>query len=1118
MLNCLSNNSVGDTEMNLRHLLYLLEEAPGYQRLKEGLVSGKGGDYRLAVPDGAKAYLAAALHNTLGMPVLVVVPREQDARVVYEELRLWCPCPASVHFFPEPDYRLEDGFAKDHCRFAERLSVLSALGSCCRGSCASPLIVAPFGAVASKTISPQGLTSSCQVLEVGMIVDLQHLLSKWLSMGYRMESLVEVPGSIARRGGIIDIFSPDNELPARIELFGNRIESIRHFDPRTQRSVRHVTSVRVISANEEGPHQGSLLDYFADIGLLIVDATDIPLAGGGGIRETGRQTLEADGEVKGLRAGVSWDALNAEMAKVKHRLFFSVGGVSDAGDSEAGFIPLAPVMGYGGKLQYLSAELTTLRRHAAVIIVSQQAERLAEFLKDEGVEVTIVSELARIPPRGSVILLRGWLNAGWKLGDRLTLLTDREIFGFVKQQRFLRKRPVHYHRLMSELTPGDYAVHVEHGIGRFAGLTRMLVDNVEREYLVLEYAAGDRLYVPVEQAERVSRYVGGGDTEPALTRLGTQEWARTKQRVKESILNMARELLELYARRQLVSGFAFSGDTLWQQELEASFPYVETPDQAEAVNAVKRDMEGPKPMDRLICGDVGYGKTEVALRAAFKAVMDGKQVALLVPTTVLAQQHYNTFRERLQAFPVRVEMLSRFCTQKEQAEVIAGLASGAVDICIGTHRLLQKDVVFRDLGLVIIDEEQRFGVVHKEHFKKLRQEVDVLTLSATPIPRTLYMSLSGIRDMSIIETPPEERLPVKIHVGNYDEGLVRSAILREIARGGQVFYVHNRVHDIYAVARKLEELVPEAKILVAHGQMPEDELEMVMTCFLNCGADVLVTTTIVESGLDVPNVNTLIVDRADLLGLTQLYQLRGRVGRGCNHAYAYFFYDAGKRLTPEAWKRLNTIAIATELGAGFTVAMQDLEIRGAGNILGVEQSGYVAAVGFDLYCRMLAEAVEELRHGGVVNGNAEIMEPSLPRVDLPLSAYIPEEYIPDLSARLSFYRRLADARCGDEVADIASEMADRFGAIPEPVRSLLYVVRIKQLAARAQVGSIFKVNKYIVVQFDKRKSRPDVMPKMGQFAGLKWSDGQAKIDTKVWRERWPEVLEKFLTGVAPVEH
>ncbi len=1106
----LISNPTGVPFMNLSCLLYLLDEVPGYRRLKEGIASGNERDWRLALPQGARAYFVAALHRSLDMPVLLVVSRDQDARVIYEELKLWCPCPASVQMFPEPDL-IGEKSTDDPCKAAERSRVLSALVACRDGLSPCPLVVASARAAASETMSPDDFAQSCYVLEIGMTLNLQRLLDKLLSMGYQLENLVEVPGSVARKGGVIDIFSTDSELPARIELFGNRIESIRHFDPRTQRSIGHVTSVKVVPANGGGSYQGSLLDYFVDNGLLVVDGSVFP--------RVAAKEVDLAGEKGGVVAGdgrlpseVVWEMLSSGIKEAKRRLFFSTGGASGADDPETGSIPLAPVIDYGGKLQYLPAELTRLRKYAAVVIVSQQVERLAEFLDSEGVEVNVVSELTQIPLCGSVVLVRGWLNAGWRLGDRVVLFTDREIFGFVKQQRSFKKRPVRYHWLVSELAPGDYVVHVEHGIGRFVGLTRMLVDDVEREYLALEYAAGDRLYVPVEQAERVSRYVGGA--EPALTRLGTQEWARTKQRVKESILNMARELLELYARRQLAVGFAFSRDTLWQQELEASFPYVETPDQIEAVNAVKRDMEKPRPMDRLVCGDVGYGKTEVALRAAFKAVMDGKQVALLVPTTVLAQQHFNTFRERLQAFPVRVEMLSRFCTEKEQQEVITGLATGAVDICIGTHRLLQKDVVFKDLGLVIIDEEQRFGVVHKEHFKRLRQEVDVLTLSATPIPRTLHMALSDIRDMSIIETPPEERLPVKIYVGAYDERLVRTAILREVTRDGQVFYVHNRIHDVYAIARKLEELVPEVKILVAHGRMPEGELEAVITKFVNREADVLVTTTIIESGLDMPSVNTLIVDQADMLGLTQLYQLRGRVGRGCNHAYAYFFYDAKKRLTPEAWKRLKTIAEATELGAGFTVAMRDLEIRGAGNLLGTEQSGYVVAVGFDLYCRMLSEAVEELKRSGAIDNKTLSMQLSPRQVDLPLSAYIPEEYVPDLGTRLSYYRRLADAKHPKEVAGIATEMVDRFGDTPEAVRNLLYVVRIKQLAARAQIDSIFRMGKYIVIQFGTNRGCRGAAGREGHFAGLKLGDGQVKIDTRALGDKWPEVLEKFLGSLA----
>ena len=556
-------------------------------------------------------------------------------------------------------------------------------------------------------------------------------------------------------------------------------------------------------------------------------------------------------------------------------------------------------------------------------------------------------------------------------------------------------------------------VHIEHGIARFAGLTHKTLDGNEREYLELRYAQGDRLFVPTDQVDRVSRYVGPGDHTPALTRLGSGDWVRAKERVRRAVGDLARDLLGLYAARQVLEGHAFPPDTAWQQELEASFPYLETPDQLEAVRQVKSDMENLRPMDRLVCGDVGYGKTEVAIRAAFKAVLDGRQTAVLVPTTVLAQQHYRTFQERLSSFPARIEMLSRFRSERDQRQVVSDLASGAVDIVIGTHRLLQKDVTFKNLGLVIIDEEQRFGVAHKERLKQMRREVDVLTLSATPIPRTLHMSLVGIRDMSTMETPPEERLPIKTYVSEFDDRLVREAIIRELERGGQVYFVHNRVHNIEQVAHRLRDLVPEAEIAVAHGQMPEELLERVMLDFVRGGIDVLVCTTIIESGLDIPNVNTIIINQADRLGLAQLYQLRGRVGRGAFRAYAYVLYDRGRVLTEPAQKRLQTIFEATELGAGFQIALKDLEIRGAGNLLGAEQSGQIGAVGFDLYVRLLAEAVERLK--ALQRGE----KPPLPAtarpavtLDLPLTAHIPHSYVPDLNLRLALYQRLASAAGG----------------------------------------------------------------------------------------------------------
>ncbi|HEU4759816.1 MAG TPA: transcription-repair coupling factor, partial [Dehalococcoidia bacterium] len=670
-----------------------------------------------------------------------------------------------------------------------------------------------------------------------------------------------------------------------------------------------------------------------------------------------------------------------------------------ASGEEAGQLPLpfSPAASYGGQLRRLVSEsVAALREGDSIAIVSQQAQRLGELFEEQGVSTRVT---AAPPPRRGLALVQGALPAGWRLvenGVDLTLITDAEVFGFAKQRRRQPRKGISREAFLAELSPADYVVHIDHGIARFHGLVRMAVDDVEREYLELHYAEGDKLFVPTDQVDRVSRYVGPSEHEPRLTRLGSGEWQRAKRRVRQAVQALAQDLLSLYASRELLPGHAFGADAPWQAELEASFPYVETADQLAAIAEVKRDMERPRPMDRLVCGDVGYGKTEVAIRAAFKTVMDGRQAALLVPTTVLAQQHYQTFIERLGAFPVRLEMLSRFRSDAEQREIVEGLAEGTVDVVIGTHRLLQKDVRFKELGLVIIDEEQRFGVAHKEHLKQMRRDVDVLTLSATPIPRTLYMALGGIRDMSTMETPPEERLPVKTYVSEFDDRLAREAILREVERGGQVYFVHNRVHNIVMVADRVREIVPEANVGIAHGQMPEHDLETAMLEFVQGKIDVLVCTTIIESGLDIPNVNTIIVNQADKLGLGQLYQLRGRVGRGAHRAYAYLLYDRKGRLTEQAKKRLQTIFEATELGAGFQIALRDLEIRGAGNLLGPEQSGYMSAVGFDLYCRLLAEAAERMR--AIMKGETPPPASDGPEVtiELPLTAHLPQSYVPDL--------------------------------------------------------------------------------------------------------------------------
>ncbi|OGO39428.1 MAG: transcription-repair coupling factor, partial [Chloroflexi bacterium RBG_16_57_11] len=713
------------------------------------------------------------------------------------------------------------------------------------------------------------------------------------------------------------------------------------------------------------------------------------------------------------------------------------------------------------------------------------------------------------------------LTEGWSFevqaGGVLHLLTDGEIFGWRRPETRRRARPVAEapEAGYTDLQFEDYVVHVDHGIGRYLGLVRRAIDGVEREYLTVEYADEAQLFVPIHQADRLTRYVGPDNRTPTLSRLGSTEWKGTKSHVKEAVKEVAEELLELYAKRSVVSGYSFAEDSTWQQELEASFPYIETDDQTRVIAEVKRDMQSKRPMDRLICGDVGYGKTEVALRAAFKAVIDNRQTAILVPTTVLAQQHYNTFSQRLAAFPVTVEMLSRFRTAQQQREILARLEKGQVDILIGTHRLLSSDVKFKDMGLLIIDEEQRFGVTHKEALKKMRTEVDVLTLTATPIPRTLYMALSGVRDISTINTPPEERLPIVTHVGPYSPKLVKQAILRELERGGQIFFVHNRVQTIGAMLSHLKQLVPEARIVVAHGQMAETELAHRMEEFSQGEVDILLSTSIIESGLDIPNANTLIVDRADTFGLAQLYQLRGRVGRGAQRAYAYFFRHNRKSPTYEGRQRLETIAENTQLGAGYSIAMRDLEIRGTGDILGTRQHGHIAAVGFHLYTALLAEAVRRMRK------EQGLPAPPMPstlnlqlnpvNVELPLPVAIPADYVADKNVRLGLYRRMADMRSLAELDALTEEFQDRFGPPPPSVTNLLYQLKVKLLAERAGLASIGVEGKQIVLRYPEGVI-PEDLPDLGPHIRVgKVALWLGFTELEGWMEYLFDILQKLQT-------
>lgn len=694
-----------------------------------------------------------------------------------------------------------------------------------------------------------------------------------------------------------------------------------------------------------------------------------------------------------------------------------------------------------------------------VVLATSQSHRIIELLSEHGISVSPVTDLADGNGAG-VYVVEGMLRAGFKLPElQLMIITDSEIFGLSKIRRPRKsfRKGMAISSLL-ELQEGDYVVHINHGIGRYRGLTKLSGPGGDRDYLMLEYAGTDRLYVPVDQIDRVQKYIGADAQEPTVHKLGGSEWAKTTRRVKQAVREMAKELIELYAARQALDGYSFSPDTPWQQELESAFQYEETPDQLEAIQEVKQDLESPKPMDRLICGDVGFGKTEVAIRAVFKVITDGKQAAVLTPTTVLAQQHFNTFSERMAAYPINIAMLSRFKSRAEQRKIVEGLRTGEVDLVIGTHRLLSKDIEFRDLGLLVVDEEQRFGVAHKERLKQLRKTVDVLTLTATPIPRTLHMSLSGIRDMTLIDDPPEGRTSIKTYCREYDDELIRDAILRELDRDGQVYFVHNRVENIEFIADHIRRLVPYAKVEVGHGQMDEDELERVMLDFYDHKFDVLVCTTIIESGLDIPNVNTIIINNADKMGLAQLYQLRGRVGRSNRQAYAYLLYQPHKVMTETAEKRLQAIKEFSDLGSGFRIALRDLEIRGAGNLLGPEQHGQMAAVGFDMYCQLLSEAIQEFK-------GEEPQQFELPPADLPMDAYIPTDYIPTESLRLSFYKKMTAVREESDVDSLAEELRDRFGDLPKPVANSMELLRLRIKAARAGVASISTDRKQVVMKF-----------------------------------------------------
>jgi transcription-repair coupling factor (superfamily II helicase) len=1146
---------------------FILEKIRGTSEYQSFLKSVQGNTIipGLGLPRSVRLPLICALRMDINRPVVLLTDRADHALILFDELAFWAP-DSPRYLFSEPNPLFYEEAAWGNSTRRERLLTLSALSQYHlpfgEKPESPPIIVTSARAAMTRTIPRRDFLKASKRLSTGQSFKIETLIHDWVGLGYQVEDTVVEPGQISRRGGILDIWVPADSYPSRLDFFGDEIETIRQFDPASQRTLTKLDSLLVTPAREYiqskkslsdlPTHVGqevsefhipliyknaaSLLDYLPPRSLVLVD--DLSMVESM-VSEVEEQAVKFRQECieEGILPNdfpvpyISWSELYDNL---QSQSWFELGHSTESTVADSN--NLSALFGHGPRFGgHLKSFVEYLTEQAAfnkqIVIVSRQSERLQELWE----------ESPKPPfPDENLQFMEASLSEGFIL-ENLHLISDSEIFGWERPQPRSRQKPVVEapEAIFADLRQGDFVVHIDHGIGRYAGLVQRTLEGHEREFLAVEYDGGDMVFVPVHQADRLTRYIGSDGGTPALSRLGGVEWTSTKSRVREAVQQIAEELLDLYARRQVSQGYAFKADTIWQKELEDSFPYVETDDQVLAISDIKRDMESSRPMDRLLCGDVGYGKTEVALRAAFKAVMDGRQVAILVPTTVLAQQHYETFTQRLAAYPVSVEMLSRFRTHREQTEILRSLLLGKVDIIIGTHRLISQDVEFKDLGLVVIDEEQRFGVTHKEHLKKLRTEVDVLTLTATPIPRTLYMALTGVRDISNLNTPPEERLPIITHVGPYSPRLVRQAILRELERGGQIFFVHNRVQTIYSMKMHLEKLIPEARIGIGHGQMPETELAAVMHQFNEGEIDILLSTTIIESGLDIPNANTLIVDRADTFGLAQLYQLRGRVGRGAVRAYAYFFRHRKKPPTIDGQERLEVIAENSQLGAGYSIAMRDLEIRGAGELLGTRQSGHIASVGFHLYTRMLAAAVKAIRRAATAAAESgtpeashalavlarmpasvldiDIKEPVA--VDLPLAVGIPRTYIANQDLRLRLYRRLASLRDEGEIDALSSEFSDRFGAFPEMVQNLFYQMRVKLRADAAGLASVSAEGGQLVLRFPAlsegmaARTFSDLGPQVRGGKNAFWCSFLKDDD---WMDRLLEVLEKIKSRTVDV--
>ena len=1068
----------------MQALIRPLNELAEFEEISRDIRKGAGMIRVCGCVNSQKTHMMYALSDGCNYRV-IACSSESKAKQVYEEYRFLDP---NTHLYPAKDLLFYQADLRSKELVSQRMEVIQAVAA---GEKAT--VITSFDAFMDTLLPKDVIVEKTVRIANDSTFHLEEMQSRLVALGYDREVQIEAPGQFAVRGGILDVYPLTEELPIRIELWGDEVDSIRTFDVETQRSIENLEEVSICPAVEfpqEGEKGVSFLDYFPmEETILFLDEPVRLIEKGQGVEE---EFLEA--QKKRVESGYEVTDAEVQLYHTEEILrkmnayssvgFFALDMKCRGLETKASFsLQTKSVNPYNSSFDMLTQDLKRLKRNGyRVVLLSgsrTRAKRLAEDLRDYNLSSYYSDELDREVAPGEIMTAYGHVAYGYEYPMlKFTVISETDIFGKTKKKKKRKTYEGRKIQSFAELKVGDYVVHENHGLGIYQGIEKIEVDKISKDYMKISYAQGGNLYIPATQLDLIQKYASADAKKPKLNRLGTQEWTKTKTRVRGAVREIAKDLVRLYAARQEQEGYVYGEDTVWQREFEEMFPFEETEDQLLAIEAVKQDMMSHKIMDRLICGDVGYGKTEIAIRAAFKAVQEDKQVVYLVPTTILAQQHYNTFAQRMKDFPVRVDLMCRFRTPAQQKKTIEDTKKGLVDIVIGTHRVLSDDLKFKDLGLLIIDEDQRFGVQHKEKIKKLKENVDVLTLTATPIPRTLHMSLIGIRDMSVLEEAPNDRMPIQTYVMEYNDEMVREAIERESGRQGQVYYVYNRVEDIAEITGHIQKLVPDVTVEYAHGQMKEHQLERIMYDFINGEIDVLVSTTIIETGLDISNVNTMIIHDADHLGLSQLYQLRGRVGRSNRMAYAFLLYRRDKLLREVAEKRLAAIREFTDLGSGFKIAMRDLEIRGAGNLLGAEQHGHMEAVGYDLYCKMLNEAVKHLK--------GEMEEETFnTTMDLNVDAYIPDSYIPNEYQKLDIYKRVAAIENEEEMEDMLEELIDRFGDIPKKVETLLAVASLKAIAHSAYVTAVEqKGERFTFSMYEKAKVQPQKIPGLlEQFKG-----------------------------------